>query len=364
MTAELDLVNKQVRTAAMMLAEAKNAGEAKKVADLARAAEVYAQRQKLGEECIAHATAIKVEAMALMGEFLRDAPKAPPGRPSKISSQAELISSPPTQEDLLGKGGRKVASDAQVLARAKAEKPELFEAAVAGKKAVKDVRAELAREDREAEREALAEAAAAEAPPDDDQNVVHGDFREVVAGLADESVDLIFTDPPYHREYLPLYGDMAEAAARVLKPGGSLVCYLGQYQIHEVCNLVTPHLRLWWTLCCLHTGRSARMTEYGIVVRWKPMLWFVKGTRGDKLTLVDDLVESREEKSHHDWQQSEVEAAYYVEKLCPPGGVVFDPFCGGGTTAAACKRLGRRWLTCDTDEAAVHLARKRLRDVR
>jgi ParB/RepB/Spo0J family partition protein len=197
---------------------------------------------------------------------------------------------------------------------------------------------------------------------DADECVLHGDFRTALAVLRDESADLIFTDPPYDRETLPLYGAMAEIAARILKPGGSLVCYLGQYQLHEVCALVTPHLRLWWTLACVHTGDAALMNEYGVRVHWKPMLWFVKGTRGDKQTIVRDLVESTQEKDAHEWQQSLVEARYYVENLCPPGGMVVDPFCGGGTTAVAAKGLNRRWLTCDVDPETVARARRRVRD--
>lgn len=197
---------------------------------------------------------------------------------------------------------------------------------------------------------------------DDDFDVKHGDFRDVAKTLEDGSVDLIFADPPYHREYLPLYAELGAVAARVLKPGGSLICYLGQYQIHEVCDRLAPHLRLWWTLCCLHTGQSARMTEYGIVVKWKPMLWFVKGTRGDKHTWVEDLVTSEQQKDSHEWQQSLKEAGYYIDKLTAPGDLVFDPFCGGGTTAVAAKLAGRRWLTCDTDPASVANARKRIAD--
>ena len=189
---------------------------------------------------------------------------------------------------------------------------------------------------------------------------VHGDFREVAKTIAPASVDLIFTDPPYDRKTLPLYGDLARIAADKLVDGGSLICYLGQYQIGEVINLITPHLRLWWTLAVIHTGRSARMNEYGVVVKWKPLLWFVKGTRGDKLTFVDDLVVSREEKDSHEWQQSLEEASYYIERLAPAGSMVFDPFCGGGTTAVAAKQLGRRFLTCDLDGDSLALAKARI----
>ena len=43
-----------------------------------------------------------------------------------------------------------------------------------------------------------------------------------------------------------------------------------------------------------------------------------------------------------------------------PGDLVFDPTCGGGTTAFAAERWGRRWITCDTSPIAVSIARQRL----
>jgi hypothetical protein len=45
-----------------------------------------------------------------------------------------------------------------------------------------------------------------------------GDFRELSPGLiADNSVELVFTDPPYDRDCTPLYGAAAKEAARILK---------------------------------------------------------------------------------------------------------------------------------------------------
>ena len=43
-----------------------------------------------------------------------------------------------------------------------------------------------------------------------------------------------------------------------------------------------------------------------------------------------------------------------------PGDLVFDPTCGGGTTAIAAETWGRRWITCDTSPVAVAIARQRL----
>ena len=43
-----------------------------------------------------------------------------------------------------------------------------------------------------------------------------------------------------------------------------------------------------------------------------------------------------------------------------PGDLVFDPTCGGGTTAVAAETWGRRWITCDTSPVAVAISRQRL----
>ncbi len=43
-----------------------------------------------------------------------------------------------------------------------------------------------------------------------------------------------------------------------------------------------------------------------------------------------------------------------------PGDLVFDPTCGGATTAIAAEKWGRRWITCDTSPVAVSIARQRL----
>jgi adenine-specific DNA-methyltransferase len=43
-----------------------------------------------------------------------------------------------------------------------------------------------------------------------------------------------------------------------------------------------------------------------------------------------------------------------------PGDLVFDPTCGGGSTAFVAEQWGRRWITCDTSRVALALARTRM----
>ena len=47
-----------------------------------------------------------------------------------------------------------------------------------------------------------------------------------------------------------------------------------------------------------------------------------------------------------------------------PGDLVFDPTCGGGTTAYVAEQWGRRWVTCDTSRVALTLTRQRLAEAK
>lgn len=58
-------------------------------------------------------------------------------------------------------------------------------------------------------------------------------------------------------------------------------------------------------------------------------------------------------------------AEFLVKLACPPGGLVLDPFAGSGTTAVACRKLGRRALCFELHagyaaEAADRLAQQPL----
>lgn len=200
--------------------------------------------------------------------------------------------------------------------------------------------------------------AARDAPKN--SRVIVGDFREQGSIIPDGSVSLVFTDPPYDRKASDMLPALGEFAATKLADGGSLICYVGQTQIPAALDALREHLRYWWTIACVHAGRATVMREYGIKAGWKAVLWFVKETRGDKTTMVSDVMSGGEEKSHHEWQQSESEAMYWIEKLCPTDGIVCDPFLGGGTTAVAAEAVGRRWIGFEVNEESAAIARNRL----
>ena len=185
--------------------------------------------------------------------------------------------------------------------------------------------------------------------------------RTVRPNRRQSSVELVFTDPPYDEESVPLYGEAARIAARILKPGGSFIAYSGQKYLPEVFDECrSSDLRYWWTGACVHAGGNQILQKLGIRCGWKPLIWFVKGTRGDVQNVLLDTISGDREKDDHEWQQSEREAAYYIEKLTSPNGLVVDFFVGGGTTPAAAKKLGRQFIGFEINAKHIERASKRL----
>lgn len=188
----------------------------------------------------------------------------------------------------------------------------------------------------------------------------HGDFRELSDQIKDASVQLVFTDPPYDRESIDLYDDAARVARRILKPGGSFIAYSGQRHLPDVLTACARHLDYWWTIAGVHGGGNQVLEKLGIRCGWKPLVWFVKTTRGDVQNVLLDVVEGDREKDAHQWQQAECEALYFIEKLTSPDGIIVDFFAGGGTTAAAAKKLGRHWIGFEVDASAIERASQRI----
>ena len=51
---------------------------------------------------------------------------------------------------------------------------------------------------------------------------------------------------------------------------------------------------------------------------------------------------------------------YLIQLITPPNGVVLDPFCGSGTTALACKELGRNYICIEKELEYYQIACNRI----
>lgn len=188
----------------------------------------------------------------------------------------------------------------------------------------------------------------------------HGDFTKVLADIP--PVNLILTDPPYPKEFLPLWSNLADFAAEKLSPGGTLVAYSGQLHLPEALERLSKRLVYVWTFCLYHEGFTQIVNGVNVICRWKPVLIFRKTRAKFPKTIQDYVVSERgPEKTQHDWQQNISAVKRFVGLFSKPGEIICDPFSGAGTTAMACKELGRNFTGAEIDEEAFNISKERLK---
>jgi DNA modification methylase len=250
-------------------------------------------------------------------------------------------------------------------------------------------------------------------------HIIQGDCVEELNGLPENSVDLVFADPPYN---LQLQGELwrpnmtrvdavsdewdqfadfaaydafteawLRACRRVLKETGAiwvigtyhnifrvgkLMQDLGYWILNDVAWVKTnpmPNFRgvrltnAHETLIWAQKRRGARYTfNYQAMKRLNDDSSSPEGTgkqmRSDwqlPLCVGDERLKIDGQKAH---TTQKPEALLYRVILASsnPGDVVLDPFFGTGTTGAVAKKLHRHWIGIERDETYVRVAHERL----
>jgi site-specific DNA-methyltransferase (adenine-specific) len=254
--------------------------------------------------------------------------------------------------------------------------------------------------------------------------VYHADcvaFLERVARLYPEGIfDMVFADPPYNLEknYAAYADDLAErhylawcehwlaGMARTLKPGGSLfVLNLPRWAMYHAAFL-HAHLtfRHWIAWDALSEPRGRLMPAHYALLYYtkpggKPVFNYrgvgraiKEGDAGDAVTPPDapqyclragclrdrkargddarvelsdvwfdvHRIKHKRDRDAHPCQLPEKLMERLIRLTTRPGDLVFDPFCGAGTTAIAARKLGRDFVVVDLDADYVRLTREKL----
>ncbi|MET3349061.1 UNVERIFIED_ORG: DNA modification methylase [Arthrobacter sp. UYEF1] len=228
-------------------------------------------------------------------------------------------------------------------------------------------------------------------------SIIRGDALQELQKLADESVELIITDPPYNVDYgYNTYKDKRDdylewqlailaECGRVLKPGGS-VFYLNypEFNSHIWASLPEPltgqEIIAW--VYNTHTGGNPLRKSF------RTWIWASKGQpatsefygeyKNPTDARVKKLIEAGRRPGEYDWwefQQVKNVSAEKTEHPCQlplgmvskiiagaskPGDLVLDPFLGSGTIAVAAKLEGRDYLGIELDEDYAALSARRL----
>lgn len=190
-----------------------------------------------------------------------------------------------------------------------------------------------------------------------------GDSMELARDkVGNESVDLIYTDPPYPKKFHYLYEWLALEAERVLKPDGFLIAYAGPYWKDIVMGYLNQHLTYFYDFVLLHNGNTSILWQRKLISGYKSMLCYHKQGRHPlpNTNVLGLWKGTGSDKRFHKWGQDEITAKYYIECFSKEGDLVVDYFLGGGTTAKICKRLNRNFIGFEKETATFAIAQARV----
>ena len=211
--------------------------------------------------------------------------------------------------------------------------------------------------------------------------ILHGDCISQLSKIADQSVDLVFADPPYN---LQLSGDLSrpdqthvDAVTEAWDKFDSFAAYdaFTTGWLTEVRRILKPDGAIW-VIGSYHNifrvGTIVQNLEFWILndVIWRktnPMPNF----RGRRFTNAHETLiwaapsqQSRHGcKKAHPTQKPESLLARVILASTKRGDVILDPFFGTGTTGAVAKRLNRNFIGIEQNTAYVKIAKKRLSTV-
>lgn len=198
-------------------------------------------------------------------------------------------------------------------------------------------------------------------PQSDKFQIFIGDFATISSNneIAPESIDAIITDPPWTKETMHTYSQLAEISLRVLKPGGIVLAMVGHTYMPEAIARMSQHLKYWWTIAYMLPGEHARAWAYKTINQWKPILFFVKD-RYKGQWIFDVIYSEQREKRFHAWQSSDSGMKSLVENTTKPNDLILDPFMGSGATGIAALNSNRRFIGIELSEETAKLAEARL----
>ena len=236
------------------------------------------------------------------------------------------------------------------------EKPELMQA-IRNRVPIKKIEKEIRTQEIKKERDKIAEKGS-KLKTSEKYRIEKADIKKWNTPY---KYDFIITDPPYPKEYLPIYETLAERAAEWLKPNSLLIVMCGQSYLNEIYLLLNKYLKYYWTACYLTPGQPTPLRTRQVNTTWKPILIYSNGDYKGKI-FGDVFKSDGNDKSLHKWGQSESGMLSIISSICLPGQNILDPFCGAGTTGIAAIRHGCIFDGIDIEQENVDISNGRLGD--
>lgn len=237
-----------------------------------------------------------------------------------------------------------------------------------------------------------------------DGQVVCADWLDSVDFLADGSVDLFYTDPPFNTgrrqssdagsymdswpttdAWVEWFSRGIGAVIPKMKQTGSILVHVDWRTSHRVRVLLDSilgedrfvnHLIWRYGLGGSSSRRFSRKHDDILYYCIDPDRYYfeppmvpatsnrMKGQLKKATDVLDvpTLNNMAGERVGYPTQKPIALLELLIGACCPPSGLVFDPCCGSGTTLVAARRLGRSYMGSDCNPEAVEISRRRLDD--
>lgn len=216
----------------------------------------------------------------------------------------------------------------------------------------------------------------------------HGNCYDIIKSMADNSVDLVITDPPYKLtslggggssiKYLQKYTDgyiddisngfdlSLLYDIKRLMPKYNAFVFCSNYQILDL-GLFARQNNYYYTLLVWNKTNSVPFSNG----TWRQDAEFIMAIReqgayfeGDaKLKSKVVRLPTEISKYGHPTEKPLELVERYMKIGSKHGDVVFDPFMGSGTTGHAAAKLGRKFIGCEIRRDYFDTAQKRINGV-
>jgi len=229
-------------------------------------------------------------------------------------------------------------------------------------------------------------------PEDFINKIINGDCLEVMKGIPDKSVDLVLTSPPYNFNAGSGLGDKYEEGFNdSLKPDD----YLRQ-QIASIQEMIRVSNLVFYNIQMIAGNKDCLTDLIGIfskklkeIIVWDKMTaepainenclnsqfefilvfcdnnrrkfdrcFFPKGTLSNVWKIGKNTAKVTDEK--HSAIMPMSLPLKVLENFSKLDDIILDPFSGSGTTAVACKELGRKFIGIEINSKYCEIAQRRL----
>lgn len=204
-----------------------------------------------------------------------------------------------------------------------------------------------------------------------ENKIINIDCLKGLIKMPDNAVNFVFTDPPYNvgKDY-GIYKDNLDEM-EYIRFMTEVISECGRISSNRIAFLVGgPYIKNFWdmipgaNLVIIHKRAiGVRKGEfflqyYGLLVTRAPTK-FCKNLWND-IRLVGEGYYFREPTYGHPAMTSLALTLKIIEYFTEDGETVLDPFMGVGTTAVACKKLGRNYVGFEINPSYIEIGRARL----